>query len=75
MCLYLIGSEYKNMAEVERLLNDKRLNLTEDDILRMKNNRRLIEYSLENVEYCDDLGIETNKEFLGYMHQEIMLGI
>ena len=37
MCLNLIGSQFKNITEVETLLNAE---ITEKEILAMKNNRK-----------------------------------
>jgi len=54
MCLNLINSQYRNISEVETLLNSKILKLTENDIINMKNNRDEIEHQLEiEQEYQD----------------------
>ena len=54
MCLNLINSQYRNISEVETLLNSKILKLTETDIINMKNNRDEIEHQLEiEQEYQD----------------------
>lgn len=57
MCLNLIGSQYKNINEVEYLLKN---NISELEILEAKNNRkeinRLVKLA-ESNEYIDFLGI------------------
>ncbi len=44
MCLNLIGSKFNNINEVEFLLN---MNVTEDEIITIKDNRELIEKKLK----------------------------
>jgi len=44
MCLNLKGSKFNNIKEVETLLN---MDVTETEIMAMKDNRELIEEELE----------------------------
>ena len=54
MCLNLVNSQYKSISEVESLLNNEYLTLTEQDIINMKDNREEIEQKLEAVEEWND---------------------
>lgn len=57
MCLNLIGSQYRNNSEVERLLDN---NMTEEKIIAIKDNRKEIERQLQIIEskaYIEALGI------------------
>ena len=55
MCLNLINSQYKSIKEVETLLNNEYLELTETDIINMKDNRQEIEKALENAQELNDI--------------------
>lgn len=55
MCLNLVNSQYKNIKEVETLLNNEYLELTETDIINMKDNRQEIEKALENAQELNDI--------------------
>lgn len=48
MCLNLIGSKFKTIKEVETILNSG-LNITEQDIIEMKDNRDEIEQALQSA--------------------------
>jgi len=48
MCLYLVGSQFKNIKEVETILNDS-YNATEQDIIDMKDDRTAIEQALSDA--------------------------
>lgn len=57
MCLYLVNSQYKSIDEVEKLLNS---NITEKDIIAIKDNRKEILKQLKLIELqaeIDALGI------------------
>ena len=60
MCLYLVGSKYQSIEEVEQLLNCTDLKLTEKDIINMKDNREEIDKQLEimdSYEYLEEMGL------------------
>lgn len=57
MCLNLINSQYKNLEEVEYLLNSGK---TEEEIIKAKNSRKEIDKLLsiaEAEDYLEALGI------------------
>lgn len=54
MCLYLINSQYKGIAEVEYLLSFG-FNMTEEKIIAMQNNREEIDKALELAEFCQEM--------------------
>ena len=57
MCLNLINSQYKNIEEVEYLLDNE---TTEEEIIKAKDNRKEINRLLslaESNEYLEALGI------------------
>ena len=49
MCLNLIGSKFQSIKEVETILNSG-LNITEQDIIEMKDNRQEIEQALQSAQ-------------------------
>lgn len=60
MCLNLIGSQYKNIAEVEHLMYNGYHELEEEQIIKIKDNRSEIEKQLRIIEsskYIYELGI------------------
>ena len=60
MCLYLVGSKFKTIEEVNTLLNRKQLKLTEEDIINMKDNRKEINRQLKitkSIKEIEDLGL------------------
>jgi len=60
MCLYLIGSQFKNIQEVEYLMNNPYKQLTETQILDIKDNRKAINKELKKInsaEYIEMMGI------------------
>lgn len=57
MCLNLIGSQYNSISEIETLLESNYLNLTEKDIINMKNNRNEIDKQLRLNEQFIEIDI------------------
>lgn len=55
MCLNLRNSQYKNIKEVEYLLNNGIWNFTEKQILEMKDNRQQIDDALETIDEIEML--------------------
>lgn len=63
MCLNLIGSQFKNLAEVEEIMNCKYLHLDYVDIEKMKDDRTAINKALSEAKHYMRL------------EEEMMLGI
>ena len=60
MCLYLKGSQFKSIKEVEYILFNDWYKVPEEEVIEMKDNREKIEATLKLIEdyhYIDDLGI------------------
>lgn len=57
MCLNLIGSKFKSISEVERLLNREQCRLTEQDIMRIKDNRKEIQKELRITQQMEEINI------------------
>lgn len=54
MCLNLIGSKFQSIKEVETILNSG-LNITEQDIIEMKDNRQEIEQALQSAKSYQEI--------------------
>lgn len=62
MCLNLIGSKFNNINEVEFIL-EYGLHKTEEDILKIKDNREAIEKELkkaQDLEFLRSIGLYKN---------------
>lgn len=55
MCMNLKDSQYRSIAEVESILNNEYVTISEQDIINMKDNRSEIDRKLKLIKDCEDI--------------------